>query len=98
MVETVLRYASAVAIALVVLVMLLVVLLSVYRGLALNSPQMVGLLATVATLASIIVNLLRTNQVATKQNELVGKINGHLEHHEALADIVTEASKGQGGK
>lgn len=75
--------------ALLALTVLLAVLgISIYRGVSLNSSQLIGLLAAVGTLVALISNLIGTNVVATRVQathavavDTQQKINGHMEEH-----------------
>jgi len=89
---------SGIAVALVTLVLLLVVVVSVARGVNLQSSQVVGLLATVGTLAALLVSLLRTGQVASgvgqvkeQVAEVQATVTNHVETHQTLTDDELDA-------
>lgn len=86
MTETALRYASAIAVSFVVIVIAITIGISVYRGIGIGSPQLVPLLATVGTLTALVVSLLRTGQVAASSARTEQLVNGHLAQHVGHTD------------
>lgn len=100
---TVVRYLTALAIAVVLVALLAVVGISVARGTDINSSQLIGLLAFVGTLVALLVSLIngaatmsRTVEQAEVLSDVQRKVNGHLEQHlghtdgqiEQIVDIV----------
>jgi hypothetical protein len=84
--EQVYRYITAIAALLVVAVIFLVIGVAVYRGQDFASANIVGLLATVATLVGLVTALLRTGQVASMAGRIEEKVNGHLASHVGHTD------------
>lgn len=75
----ILEYLTAIAIAIVLAVLLLVVGVSLYRGV--TGPEITGLLAAVGTLVGIIVALVGTRSNAGTLADVKDKVNGHLQAH-----------------
>lgn len=82
------RAILAVCIALALAVLGAVVLLTVARGVPLDSQRLIGLLLAVGTLVSVLGNLLGTRQVAgdvrsvkAVAEDTQAKVNGHVDAH-----------------
>lgn len=101
---TVMRYATGIAVALVLIVLLVVIGISLYRGI--SEPQIVGLATVVATLVALLVALLgsgaavvsitgvdqKVGSVQGQVADVQAKVNGHLDAHqvqnEHMQDVV----------
>ena len=91
------RYLTGIAVAAVLVVLLLVLGISLYRGV--SEPQIVGLASVVATLVALLVALLGSGaavvsitgvqkQVGDVQGQVADvqqKVNGHLDAHKGQA-------------
>lgn len=95
---TVVRYLTAAAVAVVLMVLLAVVGIAVARGTDVNSSQLIGLLAFVGTLVGLLVSLINGGAAAaaaqtqgTVLTEVRDKVNGHLERHLGHTDDQVRA-------
>lgn len=96
--QTVLRYLTAFAVAVVLAVLLSVIGIALARGTDISSSQVLGLLAFVGTLVGILVSLLQgnANAAATHAQEqtlarVEDKVNGHLDRHLGHSDEQIQA-------
>lgn len=99
---TVVRYLTAAAVAIVLVVLLAVIGIAIARGTDVNSSQLIGLLAFVGTLVGLMVSLVNGSATAAataKQGEVIDDVkqlvNGHLRAHightdEQLAAMIDE--------
>jgi uncharacterized membrane protein YgaE (UPF0421/DUF939 family) len=99
---TLVRYLTAAAIAIVLVVLLAVVGIAVARGTDINSSQLLGLLSFVGILVGLVVSLVNgsataaaTQDQAKVLTDVQEKVNGHLERHlghtdQGVREIVDE--------
>lgn len=95
---TLVRYLTATAVAIVLAALLAVIAISVARGTDINSSQLIGLLAFVATLVGLLVSLINgsvnahaTQEQGTVLTDVQRKVNGHLEAHLGHTDAEVRA-------
>ena len=81
---TALRYVTAAAIAVVLVVLLLVIGISLYRGV--SEAQVVPLLSVVGTLVALLVGLFGTQAMSGQVADVQQKVNGHLDAHQVQSD------------
>lgn len=85
------RLLLAGGVVVVMVVLGIIVVIALLHGVAITAPSLGGLVAFIGLLLTVLTNLIGTRATLASVQVMVGKLNGHIAHHEQATAVQVDA-------